>query len=685
MMPRIHVTYVITLLLAIMSVAFANDTNIFAVSDIYGIQPDGTALEIAGGDFAELRTKNGHWDAATRTIRLHGARNEEVAVQIVIPGPASAIQAQALPLTGTGEISAKRANFSLVAWINHQKLGPCPDLIIPLDGSFKEIRQFAIPLDITEIPAPGNTVGVLLYELWIPADAVPGDYRGKIVVMDGQKTLETLNVHLTVFDFELPKQPTMSFELLSYGVPSKYFVRNDVINPKPGLGHPARRLSKRARDIDHQVFKLALDNRCFVNPLPYSSQRGWGNYALPISGVGAEARISSFEEWEDLFGPLLDGKLNKFGAAPAHLLLPFNINYPYLSESDVARQFDFTPFKASPPRRPGRNPALAEFETTYATVAKQYLDYFSGKGWTDTIFEVFFNQKPNPDRNRTPWKLDEPVRGRDYAGIRYLLAVSDKAFSGAAEANIRVRNRLDIGHFNCDRLETPDGSPTHCYKQKGYNKDNADRYLKPHIQHWVIGTTHVEATTPLLDEYRTKKSKLLNYGSSGTTTAIGSHYGFFAGEGFRAFRLGIEGRVIFKLGLGNTNPNKILPGPYKGGALYSGRELGFDGALASHRLKLWRRGVNDYDYLLQASRKQSAKTKTLLKKMVKAGPATNPKYREQSNSKGFWINNNVEDMQRARLLLAELITGKDYGAAPLQGFSQGYTPCGAADQIVGYD
>ncbi len=675
----------VTIILLSMSIAFAQPKNIFAVSDIYGIRPDGTAQEIKSGDFGEFRKKNVHWDAASKTIRMYGARNEEVAVQVVIPQTAAAVRATASAFNGKGNISAERSTFSIVAWVNQQKLGYCPDLIIPLDGSYKEVSSFSIPLNIAQLPAPNNSVGVLLYELWIPANATAGDYRGEITIYDGQKTLETLKVQLTVFDFELPRQPSLSFELLSYGVPSKYFIRNDVINPKPGLGHPARKLSARAKAIDHQVFKMALDNRCFVNPLPYSSQRGWGNYALPVKGVGKNAQISSYAEWEDLFGPLLDGKLNKFGVAPAHLLLPFNINYPYLSESDVALHFDFTPFKTSPPRRASTEPALAEFEATYTTIAKQYVRWFKEKGWTDTIFEVFFNQKPNPDRNRTPWKLDEPVNGRDYAGIRYLFAVSDKAFESAKGANIRVRNRLDVGHFNCDRLETPSGNSTRCYKRKGYNRDNADRYLKPSIQHWVIGTTHVEATTGILDEYRSRDAKLLNYGSSGTTTAIGGHYGFFAGEGFRAFRLGIDGRVIFKLGLGNTNPNKLLPGPYKGGALYSGRELGFDGALASHRLKLWRRGVNDYDYLLKASKVQREKTKKIAGKMVKPGPATNPKYREQSNSKGFWITNNVEDMLRARLLLAELITGKAYGAGSLEGFSEFYTPCGTADQIVGYD
>ena len=59
--------------------------EVFAVSDVYGIRPDGGCFELPGDDLAPLRRSNAHWDAASRTVRLYGARNEEAAVQLVIP------------------------------------------------------------------------------------------------------------------------------------------------------------------------------------------------------------------------------------------------------------------------------------------------------------------------------------------------------------------------------------------------------------------------------------------------------------------------------------------------------------------------------------------------------------------------------------------------------------------------
>ena len=684
-MPNSHQWMFFSIILLFIISGCAEEKHVFVVSDIYGVRPDGTAQEIDDGEFRHLVEQNIHWDSANQRIKMHGAQNEEVAVQIIIPGAYANVTASSSALTGPMNIATSQVRFSLVGWVAHTDLGLVPDLIIPLDGTFKQVTDFSIPINIEGLPAAENQVGVLLYEVWIPKDAEPGSYTGKIILKSGDEIIDELQVDLTVFDFQLPDQPSMAFELLSYGMPSKYFMRNETINRKPGLGHAAHQPSREALSINQQVFKLAMDNRCFVNPLPYASQRGWGNNALPINGKGAAATISSYKEWESLYGPLLNGDLSKFGVAPAHLLLPFNINYPYLSESEPGLQFDFTPFRDAPPAGPGEQAALAEFEETFSTIAAQYIAYFSAKGWDETLFEVFFNQKPNPDRNRTPWKLDEPTEKHDYAALRYLFSVSDQAFREAATAGIQIRNRIDIGHFNCDRFQTPDGEPTHCYKKKGYNRDNADNYLKPHIQHWVIGTTHVEGAADILNQYRQSAVKLINYSTSGTSEAIGGHFGMFAGEGFRAFHLGLSGRVIFKLGLGNTNPNKIEAGPYQGGALYTGREIGYQGVLASHRIKLWRRSVNDYDYLLQAQKTDPGRTDSILAEMIRSGPSANTKYRAKSNSKGIWFNNNVEDAQCARLLLAEIITGKDYGAGSISGFSDWFAPCGAADQIVGYD
>jgi hypothetical protein len=146
--------------------------------------------------------------------------------------------------------------------------------------------------------------------------------------------------------------------------------------------------------------------------------------------------------------------------------------------------------------------------------------------------------------------------------------------------------------------------------------------------------------------------------------------------------MGIVGRVVYKLDLTSGNPN----GAGHDYVLYNGKSsLGFDGALASRRLKLWRDSVNLFDYIALARQKDAAAVDTLLEKMVRVGPSANPQYRKESQSRGYWVNNNVEDYAVFKLKLAEIVTRTRIVTGDLQGFSDAFTPCGSADRIVRYD
>ena len=659
--------------------------EIFVVSDVYGIRPDGTCHELVSGDFGYFKQRNGHWDAASKTVKIYAAKNEEVAVQIVIPKTGKGFWGKMSILEGASQINADRANFSTIAWINHVEMGMCPDLVIPLDGSINQIEQFDIPITFQGTPNPENSVGVLLFEVWVPKNVNSGQYKGTLSIMQMETEIEKLNVELSVFDFALPDMPNLAFELLSYGMPSEDFNAKSYINSESGLGKPANAVPELTKKIDYQVYKLAFDHRCFINTILYHSQRGKPQYAYPVKGVGADAQIMNFREWDDYFDPILEGKINKFSEPPQHFMLPFNINYPYNCEGNPARQFDFYPYKKTIPEKQGIELSLKDFEDSFYSIAGQYIDHFAQKGWTKTRFEVYFNQKPNKERNRSPWKLDEPTSLNDYKGLRYLFNVSEWAFESSEGKDIQVVTRLDIGHFNCDRFKTVDGNSTRCGNSKGYNRDNADLYLKNTVDHWVIGTYHLNRAQNTLKEYEAPGKKLMNYSTTGTSEAIGLHYGFFAGEGYKSARIGIEGRILYKLGLNSANPNKQETSSYKGNTFYNGMSLGFKGALPSHRLKLWRNAVNDFDYIALAKIKDKEATKEIINKMVKIGPSSSRKKNPANRSMAFWFNNNVEDILIAKLKMAEIITGQNISDTHIRGFSEDYTPCGSADKIVGYD
>src|SRR6185436_7869855 len=158
-------------------------------------------------------------------------------------------------------------------------------------------------------------------------------------------------------------------------------------------------------------------NRGYLNVLPYASQRGNPFYAYPVTGSGRNATIASFDGFDARFGPLLDGRVGKYGTAPPVFGLAFNLNYPYRAQADPAAQFNWRPFKDAVPDRPGQEPALRDVEDTWRAVGQQTLAHVAQRGWTNTAFEVFNNQKPATN-NTSPWNLDEPVHARE-VGLRW--------------------------------------------------------------------------------------------------------------------------------------------------------------------------------------------------------------------------------------------------------------------------
>jgi hypothetical protein len=687
-------TRVLACVLSVCTLFSAMAAEVFVVSDIYTVAPDGGTTELASGKFDALADRNVHWDGAAKTIKMYGARNEEVAVQIVIARPGKGYGAKVSDLAGPGTIPAARISTSAMCWVpvcEGKGTGFVHDLVIPLDGSVVGIKDFDIPLAIKGVPAPGNQVGVMLYEVWIPKDAKAGKYKGKVQVMAAETEVAALNVELEVFNFELPDQPAFAFDLLEYGMPSegKNGFATSARITNAGLGKGANKVSDLSKKLNHHAYKVAADHRCFVNVLPYSSQRGTPTQAYPVDGKGASAKIMSYTEFDELFAPILDGKCNKFGQPPMHFTLAFNANYPHICESEPKKQFNWMPFKTTVPDSPGKDAKLKEFEETNKAIAEQYVTHFAEKGWTKTRFEIYHNQKTDEtrekkgskedaDRNTLPWKLDEPTEPHDYQALRYLLNTGKWAFASAKEKGIQIATRIDIGHFHCHTLSTPDGKTSVCYKAKSYDKANAKQTLKDAVDHWFVGMTHSEGGHHHLKDYEREGAKMMRYGSDGAGVKV--HYAEFAGEGFESAHLGFVGRLVYKLDPLDPNSANL-----RNSAMYHGKSLGFEGFLAPHRMKLWRNAVNDYDYILEARKKDKEAANAIVGKMVRLGLSSDEKYRA-AGLRAYYPTNNVEDFARAKVKLAALITGqKAPEGFELQGNSDVFSPCGSKDTITGYD
>ena len=460
-------------------------------------------------------------------------------------------------------------------------------------------------------------------------------------------------------------------DYLSYGSPLSSWGLDAVLGDG---GSTDLKTTPEAIAAEQRAFGLALDNRGFVNVLPYASQRGTPFYGYPVQGVGRNATIVSFDGFDRRFGPLLDGRIGKYGTPPPLFTLPFNLNYPYTRRSDPARQFGWEPFKTTIPERPGLEPRLAELEDTWRAIGQQTLAHVAEKGWTRTTFEVYNNQKPNSN-NRSPWSLDEPVEAADFRALRYLFTLARWAFEGAAARGITIVTRVDIGHWECDGLRTLEGTVTGCYKSRDFHRADARGLLQPLVDRWVVGHVHVHGAQDLVTRYNTERVMFDQYSGSGVGAA---HGGEFSGLSWIAHRLGVEGRMIYHAGY-------LDPANVSGdGTLYNGRSLGFTGVLASRRVKLWRDAVNDYDLIALARKADAAATTALLEKVTRPGLSSDPSYRANSRTLETYVTNNVEDLLRARRLAAAIAAGEK-PPTTLEGFSPRYAPAGSADTIAGFD
>lgn len=218
----------------------------FAVSPIYSLRPDGVCQEITGGSFGQLAHKNQHWNADTKSIKLVAARNEEAAMQLVLPRVGKAFAGSMSDLVGPGLIPANRVTLSALLWVMDSKGKLSPDLVIPLDGTVNGIRTFDVPIRYDGLPNAQNVVGTMLLEIWIPKTAAAGLYNGTLKLLSGESAIETLNIEVTVLDFTLPDAPTFAFDLLDYGMPAEDLGIRGSLNGD-GLGKREKKCPRNSR------------------------------------------------------------------------------------------------------------------------------------------------------------------------------------------------------------------------------------------------------------------------------------------------------------------------------------------------------------------------------------------------------------------------------------------------------
>ena len=448
------------------------------------------------------------FSAKENRIRLHAARNEFVAFQILLRGPAKNVTA-----------SLKFADGPVTAFAHYQnvagKAGPLPDPLVP-------IKEGVTTPD-------GQQSASLHAELFVPHDTAPGKHAGKLTLTMGKDTLD-IAVDLDVWNFTLPDHLSFLCEMNGYSVPTS----------------------------ESGYYRQGHRHRTSVNIVPYSQSgrvdEGWG--------PRWDGKQLDWKAWDARFGKYFDG--SAFSDLPRKnvplniFYLPLHENWPTPVEGNYLGGY-----WADRAFKPAYRQAFVE-------ASKQFAEHCNAKGWNETMFHGFLNNKFDFKRNgwtRTSalWVLDEPASYQDFWALRWFASAFHEGVR-QAPGSAKLLFRADISRPQWQR-DTFDGL----------------------LDYNVVGGEVRNYSRAVLDRKRANGEIVIEYGGS---NAVDDSNLQPLGWCLDSWSLGTDG-VLPWLTIGKKDAWETGEAT----CLFYPLRQGDDEPVPSVRLKSYRRGQQDVEYL----------------------------------------------------------------------------------------
>ncbi|HTU20934.1 MAG TPA: GDSL-type esterase/lipase family protein [Gemmataceae bacterium] len=459
------------------------------------------------------------WSAKEKRIRLHAARNEFVAFQVLLRGSIKGVHPK---LTLEGEEGAKiQTVFGKYHHVDSKK-GPLPDPIVPLGGVLN------VPAEDEDIA--GQKSGSLHVEIYVPHTIKAGDYKGRLILDAGEQSL-SLPVSLRVWDFTLPDYLSFLPEMNCYGLPAN----------------------------ERAYYRLAHRHRTVLNRVPYSHSGAVHDGGAPRW----DGEKLDWSAWDRRFGPYFDGSafadLPRRGVPLDIFYLPLFENWP----TPMAGNYNgsYWADQAFP----------AGYRRNFVEVSRLFAEHFQDRKWRDTLYHVFFNGKVDFkrkgwSRGTCPWLLDEPASWQDYWALRYF----GKAFH---EGRNQAPGQAKL-LFRCD-ISRPQ-----------WQRDALDGLL----DYNVVGGAMRRYQRLVMDRKAANGEIVVEYGGS---NAIEDANMQAVGWSLDSWSLGSDGVLPWQtIGNGNSwrraDPLSLF---------YPGRNAREREPIPSVRLKAYRRGQQDVEYL----------------------------------------------------------------------------------------
>lgn len=429
--------------------------------------------------------------------------------------PIKAVDALGLPIPGLKLFAARGEAVTML-------LDDAPESVrIDLPVRRYEVMKVGPHADPLGVSDKGR-----LLEFQIPKDAKPGEHRGTLRI--GGKEVP---FSVTVWNFTLPDRLSFVAQMNGYGM----------------------------MDNERPWFRLAHEHRLTLNVLTY----GWSGRVTAAPKLKSDGTFD-WAAWDERFGPLLDGSafadLPRGKVPTEAIYLPINENWPMEHEKH---------FKGGYWIEDAFGP---EYWRIFADAAAGFARHFSEKGWNETMFEFYLNnkvyfkegKKGQPGNWKTTsatWIYDEPQHTQDFWAIRRFGVEFWKAVSPFSD--VRTAFRIDVS-------------------RPEWQRDLLD------------GVTNVDVISGTLREYplrsigRNRRDGKMTY-MYGAATKLGQPLVINAAWCAESWSLGADGIVPWQT-IGNkdslTKPDDLAifyPGP--------------DGPLPSLRLKAVRAGQQLAEYL----------------------------------------------------------------------------------------
>jgi hypothetical protein len=549
------------------------------------------------------------WDAAAGQVSLQSARNEVVAYQLQIAGPARDVSVACSDLVGPATIRAEMDIEVLRQWYTdvtenstsqgsttaawHLGTGWYADALIPLDSGECSGQTFHIP--DRENAVPGQRWQGIWIDIYVARDVPAGTYTGTVTVT-GEGLLVSLEVELKVHDVTLSDDFTCEVGLNNYGS-----------------------IGKKGSDLRLRYYQMAHRHRMAIHEHYIQTE---------TTGAGADMR-GVWDAYDAEMGKYLSGKA-------------FTAQYGYRGPGEgKPLRWIYLPVEILSGHAwplPAEQVKESAYDEAVVAMTRDFSEHFAAKGWTSTDMMFFVNG------------LDEPTSVEQVEDIRYFGDLCREA-----EAD-RVFYRADLNHLHdIDRFDFD------------YTEQKLLDKLGPVVDLWVCVGDFQRTDFAVLLPRRQPPDNDVVWFYQNREPSVGGYTLDDETIGLRtwpviSWKYGLDGCVLWELTFTGASQDiwrdprnsvdRELVHNLAGLLAYPARP-GIDEPVTSIRMKNFRRGAQDYEYLriLESLAGREA-AEAILDPLVPSG-LHRPE--RPYGAAGAW-SHNPEDWHRVRLDLLEAIT-----------------------------